>query len=306
MSSKASLRSAYAALCREYESIDLEAIGRFFQHTLQVGPATRYDIISELMWLRDAACTDLDRISGLYQYLQSHLAWNEEAVSELRLVPMLSQLLRFHSQESCRSLFDRIPAIFVTTATGHGWYSTPECLWSSATGIRGKVTLNDQYESLKKFFVDILGVNTLTAQMVCDELLKSDPNTNPGDVKAMIWSLNSLLQSHPDDIDPAPLLKARIFPTRHANDSVILSSAATDFAIGDREYLTTRFQPKARLLDYSLEEVHQLRPFFDWTHLGNRYLSAASKEITSVSEETECPIAMLDRDLKRKAYALLR
>lgn len=93
MSSKAPLRSAYAALCQECESQDLEAIGRFFQHTLQVGPVTRHDIISELMWLRNASCTDLDRISGLYQYLQSHLACNEEAASELRLVPVPSQLL---------------------------------------------------------------------------------------------------------------------------------------------------------------------------------------------------------------------
>lgn len=186
------------------------------------------------------------------------------------------------------------------------WYKSSECLWSSTTEIRGKVTLNDHYEDLEDFFIGTLGVKTLTLQMVYDELLQTSPQKTLEEMKGTIWSFNALLQTEPENVDPGPLLKACIFPVEYPNGTRVLSSADTQFAIIDREYLAARFRGRIKVLDYSLAETRSLSPFFEWTNLAPRYLSNSVKEITSVSDRNKGPISVPNRDLKRKAHALLR
>lgn len=50
------------------------------------------------------------------------------------------------------------------------WYKPSDCLWSSTTVISGKFVLNGVYKGLKGFFVDTLGVLTITAVMVYEKL----------------------------------------------------------------------------------------------------------------------------------------
>lgn len=59
-------------------------------------------------------------------------------------------------------MFEESTLIFVRQQDGLGWYRTFDCLWSSATSIRGKVTLGESYEELEDFFVRGLGVKSLT------------------------------------------------------------------------------------------------------------------------------------------------
>jgi len=45
----------------------------------------------------------------------------------------------------------------------HGWYKISQCLWSSTAKARGRVTIKDLYDDhLETFFVDVLGVKSLT------------------------------------------------------------------------------------------------------------------------------------------------
>jgi hypothetical protein len=159
---------------------------------------------------------------------------------------------------------------------------------------------------LKDFFVGILGVKMLTLQMVFDELTQPAPRKTTDEVKSTIWSFNELLQTEPTFLDPTPLLKACVFPIRYANGTVTLSSATTEFAIADREYLDLRFRGLIKLLDYSMEDVRHLKPFFEWANLTHRYLSIAVRETTFVEHGKTRPITAPNRDLKRKAHALLR
>lgn len=195
---------------------------------------------------------------------------------------------------------------FSETKSQVGWYKTFECLWSSTTEIRGKVTLNDHYEDLKEFFVGTLGVKMLTLQMVFDELTQPNPRKTTDEVKSTIWSFNELLQTEPTSLDPTRLLKACVFPIRYPNGTVTLSSATTEFAIADREYLDLRFRGLIKLLDYGMEDVRHLKPFFEWANLTRRYLSFAVRETTFVERGNTRPVTTPNRDLKRKAYALLR
>lgn len=187
-----------------------------------------------------------------------------------------------------------------------GWYKVSECLWSSTTNIRGKVTLNDHYEDLKDFFIDTLGVRTLTLQMVYDELLQANAHKTVDEVKSAIWSFNALLQTEIDTVDPMPLLKSPVFPIVYPGGAKALRSADSEFAIVDRKYIASRFKDRIKLLDYSLEDVQHLKPFFEWANLSHRCLSVSVKEITSVSEEISRPTSVPNFNLKLKAHALLR
>jgi hypothetical protein len=168
------------------------------------------------------------------------------------------------------------------------------------------VTLNDHYEELEALFIETLGVQTLTLRMLHNELLQAKPHNTVAELKIMIWSFNALLQTDKTSLDPELLLKAKVFPVRHPNGDTALSSARTDFAIGDREYLVARFEGKIKILDYTVEEVRHLKPFLEWTKLTTRLLSVTVQESSTVSPGVQQSIGAPKRDLKRKAYALLR
>lgn len=68
-------------------------------------------------------------------------------------------------------------------------------------------TLNDHYEDLKDFFIDILGVNTLTLQMGCDDLLETSSESIIDETKSKILSLNALLQTEGDYPGPDLLIE---------------------------------------------------------------------------------------------------
>lgn len=164
------------------------------------------------------------------------------------------------------------------------------------------------YEELENFFVERLGVKSLTLQMVYDELLQGPEQLRFRFQKArdLILSFNSLLQSEPIPLDPRPLLDANIFPVRFANGAGKFCSAKRDFAIGDRQYLRECFEGQIQVLSFNLEEVRVLSPFFKWAGLERRYLSASVTERTILAENSSRPISMENRDLRRKAYYILR
>ncbi|KXX74826.1 Autophagy-related protein 9 [Madurella mycetomatis] len=266
----------------------MKLLERFFKHTLSVPDASWQDIVQELENLKDYDDDDFDCIRGFYEYLNS------------------MDIIAF--TEDLRREFEDKGLIFATKNGQPSWHKISECLWSSTTEIRGKITLNDDYEELSDFFISKLGVGTLTLQMVYDELLLTTSRTPVRQLKNTIRSFNALLRTEQDALCPQPLLEACIFPVRYADGVLKLRSAKTEFAIVDREHLAERLRGRIKMLDYTLEQVWRLQPFFEWAGLQGRYLSVAVKEITSVAR-SECetrPMLEPSRDIKRKAHALLR
>lgn len=189
------------------------------------------------------------------------------------------------------------------------WFKPSNCLWSSATEIRGVVTLRDIYADLgelKEFFVSVLGVRRLTAQMVYDDLVQTSPETTVNEAKDKIWQLTAFLASSAAVPASDQLLRAPVFPVRSGDGSVSLCPANADFAIIDREHLAAHFNGRIKVLDYTLEEVRRLKPLLKWAGLQGRYLSVCVREITSVSDGGVRPISAPNRDIKRKAHAILR
>ncbi|KAF7557600.1 hypothetical protein G7Z17_g521 [Cylindrodendrum hubeiense] len=173
------------------------------------------------------------------------------------------------------------------------WLKVSECLWSSETEIQGKTTLVEEYEDLREFFVDFLGVDTLNLQIVYDELLHLGRSPSPlvDQVKQQIQSLNGLLshaRSFPK-VKPEPLLKTKIFPVNIPGGEVELSTAQTSFTIVDRVVLGELFAGQVKTLDFDLNEVRELTPFLQWLGLETRYLSCSIPE--GISEKAHRLVA---------------
>ncbi|GLA57778.1 hypothetical protein AtubIFM55763_003057 [Aspergillus tubingensis] len=173
--------------------------------------------------------------------------------------------------------------------------------------VRGIVTLKDLYKDLQDFFVELLGVQTLTAEMVYSKLLEQGRAMTPiNEVKDTIWLLNSYLQSEEDPPSSTSLLESRVFPVRYPNGVVELRSSTVDFTISDRKHLSQYFFDKALFLDFSTEEVLQLESFIEWAKIETRYISSCVKEISSYTGDSYRSLTSPDRKISQKAYGLLR
>lgn len=186
------------------------------------------------------------------------------------------------------------------------WHSISQCIWSSATKIRGKTTLVEQYKTLERFFVGCLGVARLSLKMLYDELASKHARSPRQEVDEALRAFSSLLSSEKCSLDPESIRKAHAFPVRHAGGQVRLQTASTGFAIVDREYLSDAFRGKVAFLDFGIQETHELKPFLEWAGLQRRYLSASVREVTSLNSESTRLVSRPERRLNAKSQALLR
>ncbi|CAG8933967.1 unnamed protein product [Penicillium salamii] len=268
------------------DETEISYISTLFTQTLQINSASWSDLTLELAELKESQTQNLASILDVYKNI--------------------NQMNIFLFVEDLRREFRENALIFVTSNSQTGWYKSSECLWSSTTQIHGRVTLNDDYDELKEFFIDTLGVQTLTLQMAYEDLLEAGPEATMDDIISKIWCLNALLPTDEAYFDPRPLLQKPIFPVRYPDGSKALRSSDTQFTIADREYLASRFRGKIKMLDFTQEEIRSLKVFFDWANLSHCYISASVRELTSISGDTTPLDPSPMRDLKRKAYAILR
>jgi hypothetical protein len=209
-----------------------------------------------------------------------------------------------------RKAFKDKALIYVVINGNSSWVHISQCLWSTATHIPDKIALNDQYRdsaAQEDFFVDFLGVPTLTLQMVIDKLKGQGAGQLPvEEIKQTIWVLNSILQSEIEHPSPEPILESRIFPVRDPNGHVELCTSAAAFAIADRKPLHDLFSNKAKFFDFNLNDVSRLEPFLKWAGLENRYLSCSVKEISTLCGDSNRRMSNPNRDISRKSHGLLR
>jgi hypothetical protein len=199
----------------------------------------------------------------------------------------------------------------IYTPSDNCWNKISDCLWSSATTIRGKRVLENDYKELKKFFVDILGIATLNLQLICEELLKLGKSTPTIEsVKEQLFAFNDHLHSIKDykDITPSLLKGVNIFPVRGPGNqrNILFCNGKEDFAIANRIHWEDNLRPLIKTLDLTLNEIHELEPFIRWIGFEERYLSLIVREASEIGDSTLVPSLSLSRDIKLKAHALCR
>jgi len=181
-------------------------------------------------------------------------------------------------------------------------------VWSDTTHIHGKTAVNAQYSGLKTLFVETLRVPQLDLKMVFEQLLEARSLRLPvPEVKELLKTLSSFLRTETRPPSPNRLLNARVFPVREpVTSNVVLHTSTSQFAVVDREGPPSRFTAMVKVLDFTLQEIRQLKPLLTWTGLESRYLSQCVKEVSRLGDGLQRPISQPHRDLRRKAYPLLR
>ncbi|KAI1487736.1 hypothetical protein F5X96DRAFT_681025 [Biscogniauxia mediterranea] len=280
-----------ACFCRD--GADCSHFDRFFFDTLGITECTWEVYIQELKALKASGCDNIDTITAIYKEINA--------------------LLRKQtSKESVKNAFENDALIYVPPLDNGqslaAWHKISHCVWSKAARLRGRVSLNDDYEHLEEFFVQYLGIQLVDLPMAIDELNEAGKRTSTSisEVKESIWTVNSLLSAELDPPKPSGILKSAIFPVTYPQGDVKRETWRTEFFIVDREPLWQSFKTKVKFLDFTLEEVVRLSPFLAWTRLGDRYLSRCMKEITSFPGGGASIISNPDRQIRNRAHPLLR
>ncbi|KAI1467613.1 uncharacterized protein F4812DRAFT_471586 [Daldinia caldariorum] len=261
----------------------------FFQDTLKIPKCTWEHIVKELKHLKESDRTGLlDRVGALYFELNT-------------------MKLSAASLEEMRKLFEEDALIF-TDVGPQKWHKSLQCLWCAPSPIKGRVNLSNVYEKkLEEFFVKKLGVRVLDADIVYNELLQLDPvKTTVKHVKELLWTFNSQIElGHPKEA-PEKFLKLRILPVSDVGGQVSLYSAETEFGIVDRKSLGDSFHGRVKLLDFSVNEIVQLKPLIKWAGLEKRYLSKLVQETSVLDSGFKVPISDPREDIRKKSYGLFR
>ncbi|EQB58063.1 hypothetical protein CGLO_01742 [Colletotrichum gloeosporioides Cg-14] len=262
-----------------------------FRSMIGIEDCTWAIFIDELRELKASKCDDTDRIGTIYK-----------ALNALCRDPLVIQ------DDQSKSIFEDEALIYLPVDSGLSWHRPSECVWSNATRLSGRVSLNEEFEDLEVFFVEFLGVKPLDLSMAIDDLknMATRASATSSEIKDLIWAVNSLLPTVQKPPSSRDVLKTKVFPIAYPNGRVTVGTATTGFCIIDRESLRFSFRNKVNFLDFTLEQVARLRPFLEWTHLEDRYLSCCVKEITSFHGGPATPIMNPQRQIRNRAHALLR
>ncbi|KAJ6438742.1 hypothetical protein O9K51_08143 [Purpureocillium lavendulum] len=279
-----------------FTNANLNTLSQFFGNTLAIETFSWEHLVDELRFLKYTDAPNFDRVRVQYERLDQHRG--EWVATNINV-------------RTLRDAFVSEALIFVQDKHGdYIWVKPSECLWSTATEIRNKITLNNCYDDvLEDFFVKALGVSRITIDMVYDELYTADrANVTLEHVKSSLGILCTLLETEKlkPTQTPAKLLERAILPVRYPGGDVRLVSADVEFAIVDRRPLENLFRDRVRLLDFTLIEIVRLEPLLSWMNLGDRYLSKAVRHNSVVDPELTWLVSDPVRDIKRKAHALTR
>ncbi|UZP36460.1 hypothetical protein NXS19_004276 [Fusarium pseudograminearum] len=132
---------------------ELDIMRQFFKITLDVRDCCWENYLNELRRFNTLGTGDFDWVNDIYKSLKTER-------------PSLADI----DATKIRKAFAAEKLIYFKSGNVSRWYTVSECLWSSATKIRGRVALNDLYPDLEDFFVNFLGVQELTLSMAYDEL----------------------------------------------------------------------------------------------------------------------------------------
>lgn len=185
------------------------------------------------------------------------------------------------------------------------WHSPASCVWETAPRIGRQYGISTPYARLERFFVRGLSIQTPTASTYVEQLqvLAEERPPNNSAIKSAIHNINTL---HPTDADLDCIKSLRCLPVKMANGAVELARPASQFFIADRIEYETAFQGKVPIMDFPLGDVRRLKPFLTALELGNRYMSSATEETTTVVQPDSEPSASLTHAFRLKSKFFYR
>ncbi|KAF4914083.1 hypothetical protein CGCF415_v002550 [Colletotrichum fructicola] len=189
-----------------------------FRSMIGIEDCTWAILIDELRELKASKCDDTDHIGTIYK-----------ALNALCRDPLVIQ------DDQSKLIFEDEALIYLPVDSGLSWHRPSECVWSNATKLSGRVSLNEEFEDLEVFFVDFLGVKPLDLSMAIDDLksVATRASATSSEIKDLIWAVNSLLPTVHKPPSSRDVLKTKIFPIAHPNGRVTVGTATTGFCVID-------------------------------------------------------------------------
>ncbi|KAJ4254455.1 hypothetical protein NW762_010053 [Fusarium torreyae] len=269
---------------------EFSALESFFSHLIAIENCDYTNIIQELEVLSSNGQTELGIVCELYRQLDS-------MIKDLSVT----------KQRNIKLDFSKKSLIYSDKESG-SWHKTSQCLWSSETEMHGWAILESHYTDLRGFFVDFLGVKTLSLELVYNELLQlgSASDTTVDQVKANIWTLNSFIAIPSKRPDVDRLLNSKILPVKHPQGHETLCDFTADFVIVDRMHLGSLFKNRVPTLGFTFDEVRRLESTISWLGLATRFLSRRVTESSRVEGAGKKPLSSRNRRIAPKAHALYR
>jgi hypothetical protein len=152
----------------------------------------------------------------------------------------------------------------------------------------------------------------MTLDMIFDKLENETVELTAEDSKQTLLACSSLLTCEDEEVlrdlrqERSIFLDRKVFPVRFANGEIELCEGSMDFPLIDRHSLAEDFAGKAKFLDFDMDEVRLLQPLISWIGLEGRYLSKMVREISSADSNSTRPLSDPQREIRRRAHALLR
>ncbi|KAF5556259.1 hypothetical protein FNAPI_5782 [Fusarium napiforme] len=255
-----------------------QSIVRLLVNELKIRDANGDDMVEELRALRSQECKDIPTVHRIYTYLDGQTISPET-----------------------RRKFHELPLILVEQSGHSEWLRASQCFWSEADANNSNGNLQRCYPDLKSFFLEKLGV-----KISAYDALLNTTSDNPDDIQEFITSFSDEVRESIPKFPAEPIRQKKIFPVRNPDGDVSLVSLDTDFAIADRQDLRRNLQDHIRILDFDLETVRWLWPFFQWLEIEDRYLSRCVKRSVTVSEDGAASEEVDPWDLRLKAYHITR
>ncbi|KAF2421213.1 hypothetical protein EJ08DRAFT_738278 [Tothia fuscella] len=183
------------------------------------------------------------------------------------------------------------------------WHPPADCVWAKDDiQLPGKFSLATVYAGYAPLFTNILEIPKPTLPMHIRALReKVDHAPTKQDILQMILNICAFKPS-PDDLQE--LVNCHCFPITVFTGRLEWRTSTQWFAIPDRREFRRAFEGKINILEFSLEEVHSIRPFLFGLGLENKYLSSLVTEETQVEGGTND--LRLTLDLRKKSYAMCR
>lgn len=184
------------------------------------------------------------------------------------------------------------------------WYKPSSCLWTADTQISGQVAIREQYAGLEEFFIRYLRVQEPSIDTYIEELrLLISHNLCPP-IRIAKSFIQEIASRKPQQSALEPLKSLKFLPVRGLDGALTLKCIADEFVIVDRKKHGDAFRGTIPILDFSIEEVHDLTAFILALGLSDKYTSTAVQECSTVNGSHSNQLQ--SEKLRHKAYAIFR
>lgn len=188
-------------------------------------------------------------------------------------------------------------------------------VWNHTDEVLSRVPLERTYPRLRDFFVNTLQVQTMSADLLIQELKVAVDSVGSGTVmkneqltqiKKLMIGLGRTLASDPEDTvskeNIQALRKTAFIPVQCNGEPVQLARINGEFFINDHERFGNAFGGKVRMADFTFSDSTSLQPLWALFDLEHRYLSAHVEMMTVVNSSVES--RELTEHFRARSYAL--